>query len=152
MRVLTFFIFCCFSALSCKPASTAETTTAETPDSETKILEDKVMAIHDELMAKMTDITKIEAQLRAIKATVKETPEGKMESPDGLEQVMGSLKLAEQGMWDWMKSYSDTKPTVTPDQLKSFYEKQLETINKIKEDMLSSIEKGQAWIAGYEKK
>ena len=75
-----------------------------------------------------------------------------MVSPDGLEELMGSLKLAEQGMWDWMKAYSDTKPTIKEDQMKSFYESQLETINKIKQDMLGSIEKAQTWLAAYKAK
>jgi hypothetical protein len=151
MRVLPFLILALSILSSCKPAATGETSSSESGNPELKALEDQVMAIHDEVMPKMKDINDIMVQLREIKAAVKETPEGKLESPDGMEQVMGSLKLAEQGMWDWMKSYSDTKATLKEDELKSFYEKELEKVNKVKSDMLGSIEKAQAWLAAHPK-
>ena len=152
MRVLPFFVFFCFSIIACKPSSTTDATTAKSPEAELKMLEDSVLAIHDELMMKMNDITHLATQLREIKSKVKETPEGNFESPEGLEEAIGSLKLAEQGMWDWMKYYSDTKATLTDDQLKSFYEKQLELILKIRQDILSGIEKAQTWIAANQYK
>ena len=151
MRVLPFLFIAMSILLSCKPKASGDPASGESVNPELKALEAQVMAIHDEVMPKMKDINDILVQLRKIKATVKETPEGKLESPDGMEQVMGSLKLAEQGMWDWMKSYSDTKATLQEDQLKSFYEKELEKVNKVKADMLGSIEKGQAWLAAQPK-
>lgn len=152
MRVLSSILFASLLLLSCKPSTDAGNTSSEGSANDLKALEDQVMAIHDEVMPKMADITKLTAELRTIKATIKENPDGKMVSPDGLEELMGSLKLAEQGMWDWMKAYSDTKPTIKEDQMKSFYESQLETINKIKQDMLGSIEKAQSWLAAYKAK
>ncbi len=152
MRVLTSILFASILFLSCKPSSGSDNTSTEGTANDLKALEDQVMAVHDEVMPKMADITKLTAELRAVKATIKENPDGKMVSPDGLEELMGSLKLAEQGMWDWMKAYSDTKPTLKEDQLNSFYENQLITINKIKEDMLTSIEKGQNWLAANKSK
>jgi len=151
MRVLPILFIAMSILLSCKPATSADTGEGEKGNPELKALEDQVMAIHDEVMPKMKDINDIMVQLREIKAAVKETPEGKLESPDGMEQVMGSLKLAEQGMWDWMKSYSDTKATLQEDQLKAFYEKELEKVNKVKSDMLGSIEKAQVWLAAHPK-
>lgn len=152
MRVLSSILFASLLLLSCKPSTDAGNTSSEGSANDLKALEDQVMAIHDEVMPKMADITKLTAELRVIKATIKENPDGKIVSPDGLEELMGSLKLAEQGMWDWMKAYSDTKPTIKEDQMKSFYEGQLETINKIKQDMLGSIEKAQTWLAAYKAK
>lgn len=152
MRVLTTIFFASLLLLSCKRSTSAENTSTEGATADLKALEDQVMAVHDEVMPKMADITKLTAELRAIKAKIKENPDGKMVSPDGLEELMGSLKLAEQGMWDWMKAYSDTKPTIQADQLKSFYEGQLITINKIKQDMLGSIEKTEIWLADFKAK
>jgi hypothetical protein len=147
MRVLSFFLFISLLVCACKPASQSDNAATATPADEVKALEAQVMAIHDTLMTKMSDITRLTAELRLIKSKLAENEEGKIESPAGLEEAMGSLKLAEQGMWDWMKFYTDTKPTIPEDQLKSFYEKQLETINKVSQDMLGSIDKAQAWLA-----
>lgn len=152
MRVLSSILFASLLLWSCKPSTDGGNTSTEGTANDLKVLEDQVMAVHDEVMPKMADITKLIAELRAVKATIKENPEGKLVSPDGLEELMGSLKLAEQGMWDWMKAYSDAKPTIKEDQLKSFYQSQLETITKVKQDMLGSIEKAQTWLADYKAK
>ena len=152
MRILSSIFFASLLIVSCKPASDSGNTSTDGSNSELKALEDQVMAVHDEVMPKMSDITKLTAELRAVKSSIKENPDGKMVSPDGLDELMGSLKLAEQGMWDWMKAYSDTKPTIKEDQLKSFYESQLQTITKVKQDMLGSIEKAKTWLADYKTK
>lgn len=144
MRVLSFFLFISLLILACKPSSPADT--AAVGQDDVKALEAQVMSIHDSLMTKMSDITRLTAELRLIKSKIAENEAGKVESPAGLEEAMGSLKLAEQGMWDWMKSYSDTKPKIPDDQLKSFFEKQLETIMKVQQDMLGSIDKAKTWL------
>ncbi len=144
MRVLSFFLFISILILACKPSTPADTAVVAQDDA--KALEAQVMSIHDSLMTKMSDITRLTAELRLIKSKIPENEAGKGESPAGLEEAMSSLKLAEQGMWDWMKSYSDTKPTIIEDQLKSFYGKQLETISKIQQDMLGSIDKAKSWL------
>jgi hypothetical protein len=152
MRVLSSMLFAFILLWSCKPSAGADTTSTEGTANDLKALEDQVMAVHDEVMPKMSEITRLTGDLRAIKDKVSENPDGKIVSPDGLEELMGSLKLAEQGMWDWMKAYSDTKPTIKEDQLKSFYEGQLITINKIKKDMLESIQKTETWLAEFKAK
>jgi hypothetical protein len=146
MRALSFLICFVTFILSCKPGNADQENTSGMP-SDLQALENQVMAVHDEVMPKMKDINDLSAKLRAIKANVKENDYGRKESPSGLEEVQGTLKLAEQGMWDWMKSFSDTKATLQEDQLKGFYEKELEKITKVKQDMLSAIEKAQTWLA-----
>ena len=145
MKVLYLTIFLPAFFLCCKPTSPA----GETSSMDAKALEAKVMALHDEVMPKVNEISDLGAQLRKFKAALPESPEGRIDSPDGLDQVMESLKLSEQGMWEWMKSYSDTKPTLTEDQLKPFMEKQLEILNKVNQDMTTSIEKAKAWLAAH---
>lgn len=131
--------------LSCKQAST----TSDTTSGDAKTLEAKVMTLHDEVMPKVNEISDLGAQLRKYKAALPESADGRIDSPDGLDQVMESLKLSEQGMWEWMKAYSDAKPTLTEDQVQPFMEKQLEILKKVDGDMTASIEKAKAWIAAH---
>ncbi|HEY3387905.1 MAG TPA: hypothetical protein VGK46_15435 [Saprospiraceae bacterium] len=151
MRVLPFFLLIVSLLFSCKPGASSEKDGTSGASQDLQALEKEVMAIHDEVMPKMKDINDLSAKLREIKSRFKEEESGKLNTPAGFEEVQGALKLAEQGMWDWMKSYSDTKVTLQEDQLKPFYEKELEKINKVKEDMLGAIEKAQTWIAAYPK-
>lgn len=150
MKFLPYIFFFALLLGSCKQSAgdpnTDNISTEEAPVDELAALESQVMTLHDEVMPKMQDITKILATLRSYKDDAVETPEGKTVYPHGLDNLMGDLKLAEQGMWDWMKAYSDTKAKLNPDQLESFYKKELESITKVKSDMLAAIEKGNAWI------
>jgi hypothetical protein len=150
MRVLLFLLSGLLFFASCKKDNSSSTTEVPTPANGIQALEAQVMAIHDEVMPKMKDITELSAKLREIKSNVQEDSNGKIVYPDGLDQVSSALKLAEQGMWDWMKAYSDTKATLKEDQLESFYKSQLELVSKVKSDMLSAIEKGQTWLNNYE--
>jgi hypothetical protein len=145
MRVIYFFFFSITLLLGCKPASNSDSTSTDNLDA--NAIEAQVLAIHDEVMPKLSDINTLSGQLRDIRSNLKETPEGKIVAPEGLDPAIEALKLAEQGMFDWMKSYSDTKPTLTPDQLKPYLQNQLEIIKNVKENVLSSIQRAQTWLA-----
>ena len=140
---LTFLLPALF--LCCKQASS----TGETSNADAKTLEAQVMALHDEVMPKVNEITDLSAELRKFKAGIPESPDGRIDTPDSLMQVMESLKLAEQGMWEWMKAFSDTKATLTEDQMKPFMEKQLAILTKVSTDMTSSIDRAKSWIATH---
>lgn len=149
MKLFFVLLFASLTVWACKKSGTGDATNTDGAASDVKTLEAQVMAIHDEVMPKMNDIGHLGAQLRRIKSGLPRTPEGKIESPDGLEEVITSLKMSEQGMWDWMKSYSDTKETLNEDQMKIFMEGEMTKVTKVKTDMLAAIEKAQAWIAAH---
>lgn len=145
MKVLYLTIFLPAFFLCCKQVSS----TGDTSSTDGKALEAKVMTLHDEVMPKVNEISDLGAQLRKYKASLPETADGRIESPDGLDQVMESLKLSEQGMWEWMKAYSDTKSNLPEDQVAPFMEKQLDILHKVNQDMTTSIEKAKTWIAAH---
>jgi chromosome segregation ATPase len=145
MKVLYLTIFLPAFFLCCKQAATQ----GDSSSTEAKALEAKVMTLHDEVMPKVNDISALSAQLRKLKASLPESVDGQKEIPDGLDQILESLKLSEQGMWDWMKAYSDAKATLTEDQVKPFMEKQLDILNKVDKDMTTSIEQAKNWIAAH---
>lgn len=152
MRYSLFIPFLLLLLVSCKPKSAETTTPAETTETPLQALEKQVMAVHDDVMPRMKEMTELSAQLRAIKSATKEDGSGKLNYPEGLEQVSDALKLAEQGMWDWMKAFSDTKATLKEDQLEAFYQKEMLSVTKVRTDMLSSIVKAKEWIEAYQAK
>lgn len=138
--------------LSCKQKAAEKEPAATEPalSADLQHYDDEVMKIHDEVMPKMSDIQRLSSQLREIKAKAGETPEGTPVMIEGLDDALNSLREAEQGMMDWMKYYSDTKPKVTEDLMKTFYERELEKITQVKNNMLNSIDKANAWLAQYQ--
>jgi hypothetical protein len=143
MKVLYLTIFLTTFLLCCKQAPA----TGDSSSGDAKEFETRVMTLHDEVMPKVNEISALSAQLRKVKASVPESAEGRIETPDGLDQVLEALKLSEQGMWEWMKAYSDAKSTLTDDQVKPFMEKQLDILIKVDQDMTSSIEHAKTWLA-----
>lgn len=139
--------------LSCKQKAAEEEEQVPTEpalSADLQHYEDEVMKIHDEVMPKMSEIQRLISQLNGIKAKAGENSEGTPVMIEGLDDALNSLREAEQGMMDWMKNYSDRKTKVTGDLQRVFYERELEKITQVKDNMLNSIEKANSWIAQYQ--
>jgi len=146
MRLLFLPFLMLFVLFSCKPAEKPADTT-----SDPKALEDQLMGVHDEVMPKLTEMQTLSADLRKIKTAIPENSGGKIVSPDGLDQNIEALRLAEQGMWDWMKQYHDQRDSVPADQLKPFLDHQMELLKSVENGVNTSIANAQAWLTANNK-
>ena len=142
------FLFSCLVIVAACNSKQADQET-DTHGDDMAALEAEVLAIHDEVMPRMSEINKLSSQLRKIRESLGETSEGKPATIEGLEETFQALRNSEQGMMDWMKSYGEAKKTVPEDGLKDFYLRELEKIKKVKDDMLSSIDAANAWLAAH---
>jgi hypothetical protein len=134
--------------ISCKPSG-AGNETGNADGSEVSSLEKELMALHDEAMPKLNEINHLSSKLRQIRAEVPVTDEGASAYPEGLDNVLEGLKLADQAMWDWMKSYSDTKGTLTEEQLPDFFKKEMEKMQSVATGINTSIENAKTWLAAH---
>ncbi len=151
MKLLVLLSIALTLASSCKEkvAVAVEQTTDSRLSADLQNYENEVMKIHDEAMPKMSEIKRLSSQLIEIKAEAAETPEGKPVEIEGLDDTLESLRQAEEGMMTWMNNYSNAKARVTPELLKTFYERELEKITQVKMNMLNSIEKANTWLANH---
>ena len=138
----------CFLALSCgnnkdkeRAGEVKETVLSE--DEITSIqrqLEDSlfsvVMGIHDEIMPKIQDIFNI-------KTALEDKLSNSEVNNDSLALIIDELKQAEAGMMNWMRSFKPDK-TVGHDSLMQYYRSEKEKIEKVKEEMESSLEKAKS--------
>jgi len=141
MRIFILSLLSISFLWACKPGE-VKTETSNDP----KVLEEQLMAIHDEVMPKLAQMQDLEGELRKIKEAIPENSEGKIISPDGLDPTMEGLKLADQGMWDWMKQYHDQRDSVPADQLLPFLTHQMELIKSVQNGVSTSIAKAQDWL------
>jgi len=101
-----------------------------------KEMDDKAVAIHDEVMPKMGDIIALKGEL---KAKIESLDSTQLDVRTAHEQILEDLLIAEQSMKDWMHGY------VVPDykkplaELESLVKVQLESIETVKSDMEKSI-------------
>ncbi|MEM1319480.1 MAG: hypothetical protein AAGG75_04445 [Bacteroidota bacterium] len=117
--MLSLFLF------SCQPASAP-----------VQALWDEVMVVHDEVMPKMGDMTKIKKKLK----TLDKNP--------SIEAAIVKLEDADKAMWDWMhnmKSMSDVKELEEGAALKYLEEEKVK-IDEVKRLMLESMQEGEALL------
>jgi hypothetical protein len=148
MRTLFLPILALVLLIACKPSASGDSVNTDgmTP----KQAEDALMVIHDSAMVKLNTINRLSSQLRGIRAEVNVTSDqGADAYPAGLDKVLEDLKLADQGMWDWMKSYSDTKKTLKEDQLMPFFEKEMVKVQAVANAIDSSIINAQTWLTAH---
>ena len=137
----------CFLAFSCgnnrDKESTSEVNEASNEAEMTSIqkqhedsLYSVVMGIHDEIMPKMQDIFNIKTALED------KLPNSNVNN-DSLAVIIDDLEQAEAGMMNWMRSFRPDK-TLGHDSLMQYYRSEKEKIEKVKEEMESSLEKAKS--------
>lgn len=127
MRVISIFLtFCCLILSSCDNVE----------NTEYSLLYDEVMAIHDEVMPKMRDISKAKKSLKKI------NDESLNEM---VQQQITQLEDADEAMMSWMHDFKKPKMEKMEDNL-AYLKKEKVAITVVKEQMLTSILEAQEFI------
>lgn len=100
-----------------------------------KEMDEKAIAIHDEVMPKMGEIIALKGE---IKAKIESLDSTSTEKP-ALEAAYEALVKGEEGMKDWMHNYQMPDYKKTLEELKPVAEFQLQAIEKVKLQMEKSI-------------
>lgn len=108
-------------------------------ESEVSTLKDEVMAIHDEVMPKMGELRSVRKSLmfRADSLTGIDSVSASM-----LNSLADDIGNASEGMMQWMRAYEPDFEG-TEEEVKAYLEAQKASIQQVKEEMESSLEKGQ---------
>ena len=105
----------------------------------------KVMDIHDEVMPKTSQINKTARELRAVISQDSSQTEQ-------LLPVITALDQAEEGMMEWMyafKPLNRLRDSLDHKAIMKYLLEEEVRIQKVKEDMLTSLEKGQSTLKTY---
>ncbi|AKD05354.1 hypothetical protein POKO110462_17535 [Pontibacter korlensis] len=117
-------------------------------EEEKAALETKVLAIHDEAMAKMDNIYKLRRKLRTFRDTL-EAQQADSTAILPLQQEIDGLNKADEAMMQWMRQYS-APDTLQHEQAMSYLNKELVKIERVQTIMDSTIEAAQATVTKYE--
>lgn len=148
MKIIFFLFLAGLTFTSCKQTVTKDTTQDEVSNipADLQHYEDEIMKIHDDVMPEMSEIQRLSTRLRDIKSKAGERSEGNHTIIEGLDDALISLRNAEQGMMDWMKSYGESKARMTPDLMQTFYERELGKVTIVSTNMINAIDKANAWL------
>lgn len=103
---------------------------------------DELMAVHDEVMPKISNIHKITRQLR----NHQETTSGlAADTNQQIEKIVKQLDDADESMFSWMSDLRQLKPlrdTEKHADIVKYLKAEQEKMDKVRDDMLNSIKDG----------
>jgi hypothetical protein len=115
---------------------------------ETAVLEEQrweeMMAIHDEVMPKMSQLNRLGRQLRE---HAEQTENLDAAVSERIEGTVRQLELAEEGMWTWMNELQQLDRLREEKEhaaVMDYLDAEKEEISQVRADMLAAIEQGQA--------
>ena len=136
-KKLIHILFLSFAVFSCQQSGKNPP-----PEEQTGAgLWEAVMAVHDEVMPKM-------GELSSLKKDLKNLPQ------DSLVQAgITELTLAEDAMWDWMHELRphDEIEQMAQEEAEAYLTQEKEKISAVKDKMLHSMETAKSLLAGAEK-
>lgn len=99
-------------------------------------LYDQVMDIHDEVMPETETLYNLS---KSLKVQLSEAVGD--EEQIRLQERIAYLDSVNDMMMDWMRKFKPQPDTVDPEKARAYYELELEKIKRVKEAMLTAIEK-----------
>ena len=107
----------------------------------------EVIAVHDEVMPKMSELMSLKKNVRQTSdsITVKAT-EGFEQKVGEAAEIITALEAADKGMMDWMHSYNGGQGLYEHDAIMEYLGAEKVKITKVKEDMLSAMDRAKAFL------
>lgn len=112
-------------------------------------LEEKVLGIHDEAMARMGEIYKLRRQLRSIRDTLEQQPQTDSTTILSLQQEIQGLNQADEVMMQWMRQY-EAPDSLQAQQAINYLQQELIKIERVQYVMDSTINAAKQTANQYE--
>lgn len=130
--------------------STADSKFSEQQLGEQQKMWDALMAVHDEVMPKISNIHKLSRLLR----NFQETSTGLSGTTTAtIDKTVKMLDAADESMFSWMNNLRQLKPlqdTEKHEDILKYLKSEQEKMNQVKEDMLNSIAEGKKLVEELE--
>ena len=125
-QLFTFVIFLCAALVGCG---------SDDKELETK-LHEEVMVVHNEVMPKMGEASRLKRQLATFKQTV---PDENAALKDSLINTILLLAKSEDMMSDWMANYKYPNPAAKHEDLVMYLKAQKDSIKQVSDAMYMSL-------------
>ncbi len=134
LPVIALLVFAAF-AISCD-------NTQKKQEQEQHQLFYEVMAVHDEAMAKMGELSRVHRQLQEKLATIDSTNVAERET---IAKAIESLEYADGGMMEWManvQQLEQLRETKKHEEIMGYLQVEKQKVDQLQQAILASIEKG----------
>ena len=104
---------------------------------------DEVMAVHDEVMPKMSNIRKLKKALQD-KAEMLAPEDSTGAQQDAIAEMVVELEAASESMMVWMRNFSEPGEEASHEEVLKFYDEEMSKVMEVREKMLNAIEKAES--------
>ena len=154
LTLLALFIFACKGdapKVNTSPGEVRKKAMSENEAAQ-ETLYDEVIAIHDEVMPKMSDINRVKRALKE-HASGLTSPKCEFQEEDRgkIKGMVAKLEEADESMMQWMRDFKKPE-NVSHEKMMAFLEAEKVKISDVSDLMLTSLEKGDKLIKDLKKK
>jgi hypothetical protein len=135
MRYSFFLLLLALVAVACQSGQKGKGSQAEA-------LTESVMAAHDEVMPMMGEMHQMSKQLKSKAKAAAEA--GDEMAAEKAREAAQALDQASEGMMGWMRQYEPVTPEMAEAEAVAYLEDQQAKVDKVKADILSSIEQAKS--------
>lgn len=140
MKNLTLILFAAILIFSCGTSSENSTNSDSAPEEiSLDSLKSQVLAIHDEVMPKIGKLRKTRIELETLADSLMAVDSTRAAI---FTSLASDIAGASEGMMQWMRSFEPDFEG-TDEEIKQYLENQRVAVQKVKEDMNSSLAKGE---------
>ncbi|MFL0686073.1 hypothetical protein CLV31_12342 [Algoriphagus aquaeductus] len=106
---------------------------------ENKLLREKVISIHDEVMPKMGQLKSFEKAALQKASEMNGLDDPDLEKIDSLKNLAVQLNKAYEGMFIWMRQYKNEDGDQTPEEVKVYLEEQMILVTQVNEEIKEAL-------------
>ncbi len=147
-KILFFFLIGSLAFSACQ--SGEQQPSEEELQTQQEQMWNEVMAVHDEVMPQMSEIKRLQNEL---KAYIGEDSSLDAEVQEKVGQAVQELSAAGEGMMSWMSNIRQLEPLreeMDHEGIMNYLKEEKTKVDKVKEDMINSIEKGKEMMGSLE--
>ena len=106
---------------------------------ENKLLREKVISIHDEVMPKMGQLKSFEKAALQKASEMNGLDDPDLDKIDSLKNLAVQLNQAYEGMFIWMRQYKNEDGDQTPEEVKVYLEEQMILVTQVNEEIKEAL-------------
>lgn len=117
-------------------------------DKKEKEMQEEVMAIHDEIMPKMSRLEQLSQKLDSVKKSMSKKGKASASKIEKIEEQKEALSEAHKSMMKWMRNYEKPSDTMAHEDVMEYLEEEKKKIQDVKNKFTTSIQQAEETLQG----
>ncbi len=109
-------------------------------------MREQIIGVHDEVMPKMGELMSLQKKALAQADSLYAQDSTATTQIESMRALAGQLDQAYEGMFVWMRQYSQEEEGKTPEEIKTYLDDQLLKVNQVNTDIKAALDQAAAQL------